>query len=274
MTSSESPALGLIAFDLDGTVLPRDPERRMSERVANALAAAAEKGYEVALATGRPKAETPAELWNLPWLAWRICSSGTVVYRGGSDGPVYEEFLEPAALKEALAIVGEGPLRAWADVSGGYLMKALSGGLDDHGWLPPCGTEVQDLVVACAEAGGIHKLMIHYEDSGVREAAQSKLVGVIGDRAVVANEGAYSIEVTPAGSGKGPAAVRVCEVEGIDPRSSYAFGDSGNDLSFADSPLTFVAMADAEQKVLAAADAVCPTVDEDGVAVWIEEHLL
>jgi hydroxymethylpyrimidine pyrophosphatase-like HAD family hydrolase len=32
-------------------------------------------------------------------------------------------------------------------------------------------------------------------------------------------------------------------------------------------------MRNADDEVKAAADDVCPPVDEDGVAVWIEQHL-
>ena len=54
---------------------------------------------------------------------------------------------------------------------------------------------------------------------------------------------------------------------------TVAFGDSGNDATFADSACTFVAMGNATPEIKAVADDICPSVKQDGVAVWLEDHL-
>lgn len=55
--------------------------------------------------------------------------------------------------------------------------------------------------------------------------------------------------------------------------TAVAFGDSGNDATFADSACTFVAMGNATPEIKAVADDICPSVKQDGVAVWLEDHL-
>ena len=53
-----------------------------------------------------------------------------------------------------------------------------------------------------------------------------------------------------------------------------AFGDARNDLAMLAWAGTGVAMADAHPSVREVADEVTGTNAEDGVAAWIERHLL
>ena len=81
-------------------------------------------------------------------------------------------------------------------------------------------------------------------------------------------------DITANGADKGKGIVAMARHEGFDPSRTIAFGDGGNDLPLASAVGCFVAMGNADDEVKAAADDVCPPVDEDGVAVWIEQHLL
>lgn len=90
----------------------------------------------------------------------------------------------------------------------------------------------------------------------------------------VVRMGATELEITARGVNKGTGAMALMDAIGIDPAHAVAFGDGGNDLPLAGVVGTFVAVGNADDEVKEAAFEVCPSVADDGVAVWIERRLL
>lgn len=82
------------------------------------------------------------------------------------------------------------------------------------------------------------------------------------------------IEVNAPGIDKGFAVRKICSYLGIDISDSICFGDYDNDLAMFASSGYAVAMGNAPEHVKNAADEVCPSNDEDGLAAWIERNLL
>ena len=66
---------------------------------------------------------------------------------------------------------------------------------------------------------------------------------------------------------------RLCQQQGIDAADVVAFGDMPNDLPMILWAGTSFAVANAHPDVVAAADHVCPSNDEDGVAQMLERLL-
>lgn len=66
----------------------------------------------------------------------------------------------------------------------------------------------------------------------------------------------------------------LCERMDVPLESSVSFGDDLIDIDMMKASGIGVAVANANPKVLAVADDVCPPNDDDGVARWIESHLL
>lgn len=282
---------GLIAFDLDGTVWSNRVDGKLTPRVAKAFSMANKMGYVLAVATGRPLGELPIDFLALPWVDWAICSSGAAVYRvkpypqglgipsveGRVDlrnaNPVCRHLLKYAQIQEIFELTSNYEVSYWVDTPWGYFIDAED--------LPPIFREFHersgrlvDSVKTLPELqGGAYKVSVHFANSTDRKKVQ--MVALAEDGCFeVANEGEISLEFSPKGTSKGSAALAVCGLVGAKPEASFAFGDSGNDISFADTPLTFVAVSSAEKQVLDVADDVCPDVFHDGVAVWLERHVL
>ena len=85
---------------------------------------------------------------------------------------------------------------------------------------------------------------------------------------------ATELEITGVGVNKGSALELLCWKLGIDPARAVAFGDSGNDISLTGRSNHFVAMGNADGFIKERADEITATVQEDGVAAWIEKNLL
>ena len=81
------------------------------------------------------------------------------------------------------------------------------------------------------------------------------------------------IEITKKGVTKGTGADVLAAYLGIPKEAVVAFGDGGNDIPLIGHVGHFVAMGNASDDVKALADEICPSIDEDGVAVWIESAL-
>lgn len=77
-------------------------------------------------------------------------------------------------------------------------------------------------------------------------------------------------DVVPKGQSKVRGIDTICRAMGITADECMAFGDGGNDIEMLRHVGLGVAMGNASESVKAMADAVCPSVDEDGVAKFVE----
>lgn len=264
---------GLIAFDLDGTVYAERSDARIRPRVARAFAAAHEQGYALAVATGRRGVDLADELLTAPWLGWSIGSSGATIHRVGERQPLRAHLIPADAVAEVRRLLGDLPEHWWVQTPAGFFCEGAAMNPDGTPRIPLTAYLVNDILRIDDVERGFYKVVIHVTTERERLQAE-ELLAPVADVFEIANEGPISLELTAKGVSKGAAALELCSLVGIDPATSIAFGDSGNDLSFAATPLTFVVMASAEQKVLDAGDDICPDVRHDGVAAWLEEHVL
>ena len=75
-----------------------------------------------------------------------------------------------------------------------------------------------------------------------------------------------NVELNSVRAGKGNGLLALCEVLGIAPADCLSFGDGTNDISLLRAAGRGVAMANAGEDVKAAADAVCESNEDCGVA--------
>ena len=66
----------------------------------------------------------------------------------------------------------------------------------------------------------------------------------------------------------------LCDRMDVPLPATAAFGDDLIDIAMMEESGLGVAVANANPKVLGIADEVCPANNDDGVAQWIESHLL
>lgn len=264
---------GLLAFDLDGTVFGDHVTEELSPRVRSAFEELHRRGWVLCAASGRARQELGDGIVNTPWIEWQLCCNGAALFRHGDEEPVISHLMTIEQGHEIRKMLGDLPIRFWVHtVAGMFIDHWLS---DDEGsdliLKGPC--QVDDPLTAPGVEKGLYKVMAHFSTEGNRIEAE-RLLSPHSDVYEIINQGPTTLEFTLKGVSKGSTALDLCLREGIDPAASVGIGDSGNDMSFTETPMTFVAMESAEQKVLDVADYVCPDVEHDGVAVWIEEHLL
>jgi len=84
----------------------------------------------------------------------------------------------------------------------------------------------------------------------------------------------WMVDFTHAEASKATAVRRYATLAGIGPSQIIAAGDSYNDLPLLQACGLRIAMGNAASELKAIADYVAPTVDEDGLAVAIEEFVL
>ena len=291
----------LVAFDLDGTIFPVPLKHVITARLERALAAAHEQGVVLVAATGRPVWMVGETLEAAPWLDWTLSTNGArvVPMKGAPAGAEGFEFPIPRALalamldlldptgatlnahlhcksvlknwdarplpEFALKLADEDPELARAMAARNPIMDSFGPGMVEE-------TESMADVMRTDPSLRLDKLDVNFQTPEERMYFEEELTRLGGLE--VACVGARDLEITAAGVTKGVALDRLCAALGIDERSAVAFGDSGNDLPMAGRAATFVAMGNATDEVKAAADEVCPSVLDDGVAVWLEEHVL
>lgn len=92
-----------------------------------------------------------------------------------------------------------------------------------------------------------------------------------GDHIEVAFSAQTIIEITDKGVTKGKALMDLCAATVVDPKRTVAFGDNQNDIPLLTSAGLGVAVANAIDSLKEVADRVTAAVDEDGVALVLEE---
>ncbi len=271
----------LVASDLDGTLL-EPPHRRRAEpdedgeiymgsvstRTRGVLDRLEERGIELVAVTGRP----PRWVRGLGIHSGvAVCSNGAVVVDLESDEVLAERVIAPDVSAEVVRRLRH------VYPEGVFAIEFPDGVAMEEGWARhiPSGLVTLDVgpaeILVARPAAKVLMRVWGQEGDDYIDAA----VEAIGDLATVtASGGLQLIEVSAVGVDKATTLELLCDERRITAAEVVAFGDARNDLPMLTWAGTGVAMADAHPTVLAAADAVCPTNADDGVAEWLETHVL
>jgi Cof subfamily protein (haloacid dehalogenase superfamily) len=246
----------LAAIDLDGTLLRSDGT--ISARTRDAVRAS---GLEIVLVTARGPATMHDIAAELDISGTAICSNGALVVDLATDEIVRERRLETEVAIQLVRALRERLPGITFAVE--HLDFAHEPGFSAWGWTPPEGTRVADAVELLADPAT--KLILrHAEHETI--AIQDLARELVGEGATVVASGTEAVEVTAPGVNK---ATAVAEL-GVPAEEVIAFGDFPNDIPMLTWAGHGVAMGNAHPDVVAIADEVTATNDEDGVALVLE----
>jgi Cof subfamily protein (haloacid dehalogenase superfamily) len=273
----------LIAVDLDGTLLA--DRRSILPRTASALTVARNQGHRVVIATGRPPRSALPSHEALGLDGPIVTMNGAYVFFPAdrtalAQCPIPRRIAEQVvarardfALTSLLLELGQDLHVAHRDTS-----------LD-------CATATQWIPFELQDASGLHEFVTDIDAPLPNTAPLAMLLCVPREyhaaltdallcdfgQAVCARawrEPHEVIEVTPVGVTKATALAHVAAHYGIPRQHVIAFGDEMNDREMLAWAGTGVAMADGNPEVKACADVVTGPSTEDGIAQFLEDHLL
>jgi Cof subfamily protein (haloacid dehalogenase superfamily) len=105
------------------------------------------------------------------------------------------------------------------------------------------------------------------------DALEARMKAHFGKRAYISKSLPYFLEFASPEVTKASGVAFVAEHLGFAQERTVAFGDGENDVELLEWAAYAVAVANAHDRVLAVADFVCPSVDEEGVAQVLEAFL-
>lgn len=258
----------LVALDVDGTILHEDES--IDERVADAIAAARERGHEVTLATGRSWSTTAPVLQRLGLAPeYVVCANGAITMRrddAASDGYVREhvETFDPTRVLERIrAFLPSG--RFMVELPDGY--RLYTEGMTD--WNLENAREVTfeglldqraTRVVVVSPDHELEDFLRIVEEMGLHQVSYA-----IGWTAW--------LDIAPDGVSKATALERVRGWLDVPAERVLAVGDGRNDLemfAWAGAVGRSVAMGQAPSEVIAAASETADDVDHAGLAAVLD----
>jgi HAD superfamily hydrolase (TIGR01484 family) len=256
----------LVVSDLDGTLLRSDG--RVSSRTVKAVLALQQAGVRFVVATARP----PRWLHGLVDVVGKhgvaICSNGAFTYDVLRRRVVGQRTMSRETVIEVVSVLRAAiPEISFAvETRMGFGMETTYVDM----YTPPEGTPIAD-IGELLEQDLPGKLLARAPTLPDADFL-SRVVDVVGDRAVVAYSGTTGLaEMTAPGVTKAAVLADWCADWDIAPADVVAFGDMPNDLPMLTWAGTSYAVANAHQDVVAVASHVCPSNDEDGVAVVLEQ---
>ena len=272
----------LIAFDLDGTLL--DNDKHIPEENLRALREAAEQGVILAPATGRILRGIPPELRELPFLRYYILSNGAAVYDTGEQRTLYRGDIPLKLTLETMDFLDTLPvLYDCYQNDVGWMSRATFEKAPPYfihepymmGMIEKLRILVPDLKETLREHNEpVQKISIFFRpEDNERRLWYLRHFSELFPELQASSSISNNIELNSVRAGKGNGLLALCEALGIAPTDSMSFGDESNDLPMLRAAGRGVAMGNASEDVKAAADAVCESNTDCGVAKEIRRIL-
>jgi hypothetical protein len=251
----------LVATDLDGTIVRSDGT--ISDRTRQALAAVEDAGALLVLVTGRPPRWMPPIVEATGHRGVAICANGALVYDLHTSTVVRSSLLSASALGEIVAALRR-------DLPGiAFAVERHDIGFAHESAYRPRWDGNDPKAVRPLEqllGDGAVKLLARHDglDADALLAAATASVGDLGTLTHSSSDGL--LEISAAGVSKATGLASLADEQGIEAADVVAFGDMPNDLPMLAWAGLGIAVANAHPEVLAAADEVTASNDDDGVA--------
>lgn len=258
----------LIVCDLDGTLLRGD--KTISEYALNTLAACRKRGIKFAIATARSRFWVNRLEEILPMDAM-ITDGGSRAWLGlepGDKKQIYHQLLTQQQISNILAALSKMPIyRITAESENGYFFNYPMSENDYAQELTGC--DVVETDFKYFAVNNIHKMTAEIEP-----AFLPVLIEELPDISILQYSGELWTRFAPKHATKWQAVLAVVEHMGIEPQNIICFGDDYNDVEMLKNAGIGVAMENAIGECKQAADFVCKSNEEDGVAEFLSELML
>jgi Cof subfamily protein (haloacid dehalogenase superfamily) len=256
-----------VAVDLDGTLLRSD--KSVSARAVAALAATVAAGVRVVIVTARPPrfARVLAREAGISGVA--VCSNGAIVCDLDTGDVTIVGPLPMVVAQQTASVI--------ANVMAGVAFAVETGhcAFVGPGFGPVATRDADGVSVASAAdlwaSSQTCVKLLAWSPAPVTDARVAQLRSLLPEITLTYSGGAGMMEISGPGVSKVDTLERLCAQWGIDAQEVMAFGDMPNDLSTLRWAGTGVAVANAHPDVLACADLVTASNNDDGVAAVLEE---
>jgi Cof subfamily protein (haloacid dehalogenase superfamily) len=257
----------LALVDLDGTLL--DSRQRLTVRASEVLNRVDARGVRVVLASGRPTQSIVRFVSSLRHPVIVPSNGGALIDLSTGDVRIFGRInlqslgrlVELAGMTGA-AFCAHTPTEWYAEARGGYIEIEV-----ERSGTAPQIAKLVDLEgpVIKAMAIGDRAMLSTLEDALSRSTVAEELYWF--------RTYPDYLEIMPRGVSKAGACREVCQKFGIPRAKTIAIGDGENDLEMLQVAGTRVAVANAHPDVLALADLIAPSNDEEGAA-WALSALI
>ena len=257
------PKIEMIVSDLDRTLLRTD--RTISEYTKTVFKKCREAGLLLVFATARPERAT--KNWQLDCQpSYVIANNGATIVKDGktirnvciseaTKHSIIKRFVSEKSIAGICAEVGDFLYTNGTDYTGWDV---------DNGWNPvyndyhaPVSESVCKFSVECRNANIVAGILRDYPELHM-----------------FPNNGEPWFQLTHKSTSKFEAVIYLSTLTGIPLQNIIAFGDDYNDTEMLEKCGIGVAVQNAAPEIKAAANHICDTNDNDGVAQYLEEFSL
>ncbi|MCU1602277.1 MAG: Cof-like hydrolase [Frankiales bacterium] len=251
----------LVASDLDGTIVRSDGT--ISARTVAALDAVERAGVPFVMVTGRPIRwmKQISDMTGHHGVA--ICANGALAYDLHTEQVLRSSLLSPTSARDVVAALREAiPGIAFA------VERLHSGFAHEPSYVPRWDSD-DPLAAAPIEellTDDVVKLLARHEAIGPDDLLAAAHAAVEGGATLTHSSHDGLLEMSAEGVSKASGLAAFADERGLSAVDVIAFGDMPNDLPMLGWAGHSVAVANAHPEVLAAADEVAASNDDDGVA--------
>ena len=262
-----------IFLDLDGTL--NNDQKVITPRTKAALMAAQEKGVRIALASARPapglfKERDALELTKFGGIL--MSYNGGKIVEASSGNVLFETAMDMETTRSVLRFLETLPVTPILDDGKEFFVTDKTAFKVEY--------ECQNNRMTCHEVENLGdflhfapiKILMSVEPE-ILPLVQKQIALHLPESLTVVQTAPFYLEVIPKAINKGQGVLDTCNVLGIDPKDTVAFGDAENDIPMLKAAGVGIAMGNAAENVKAAANAVTATNNEDGIALWLEPYL-
>ncbi len=260
-------AYKLIAIDLDDTLLTK--EKKIHPKSKLAVQKAVSSGFKVIVSTGRTR-KGALKLYEELELDTLLISSGGAEVTDKSGNLLYSKPVDKEAVKKILEFAYERNIHAQIYLDGELVYRERN----DYAKMYEVrcdltGITMPDMITSNSDSPKV--LFIHEADNipELRETAEKMFPELSIKRSFP-----MFLEFLNPEASKGNALEFVAKHYGIKREETIAVGDTEIDISMLKFAGLGVAVENADPDLKKAADEICPSNDEGGVAAVIEKYML
>ncbi|MBO5458777.1 MAG: HAD family phosphatase [Lachnospira sp.] len=269
----------LIALDLDRTTL--NAQGKLSKENKEAIQAAVAKGIHVCIASGRAFDTLPESIVSIPGIEYAITSNGAAVYKIQNKQCLRSYLLKEESVREIIRLTKDRPvtyegfIRGRAYASKEYIENPVKFGATPHAvaYVQATRNFKEDIVgFLLKNAAQLDSMDIVVKDIHEKERIIKLLSDNVSDIYITSSI-SQLVEVSYKDAGKRSGVQFIAEYLGISREEIAAFGDADNDIDMLEYAGFGIAVKNASDRAIEAADYVTLHHDESGVAYALRNIL-